>query len=131
MFTTSLVPSKTVQVVFRSVYSSRIKVRGLPLPCVLFRINSRIKRTMVYTWSILLRERTGNGDMCPHSTMCVFMRAKRPTTAYVWHAWVLLEIGDFCAVVRYLFRLATARGLNRYLFRLVTARGFNSLLTFS
>ncbi len=28
------------------------------------------------------------------------MRAQGPTNAYVWHAWVLGEVGDVCAVVQ-------------------------------
>ena len=52
--------------------------------------------------------------VCPHTTIyvssyyhicvlmyyiCVLMRVKGPTNAYVWHTWVLGEVGDVCAVV--------------------------------
>jgi hypothetical protein len=33
--------------------------------------------------------------------ICVLMLAKRPTNAYVWHAWVLREVRDVCAVVQF------------------------------
>ncbi len=41
--------------------------------------------------------------MCPLTTiyMCVLMRVKRPTNAYVWHTWVLRELGDVCAVFQF------------------------------
>ena len=38
---------------------------------------------------------------CPQTTICVLMRVKRPTNAYVWHTWVLRELGDVCAVVQF------------------------------
>ena len=45
--------------------------------------------------------------ICPHTAIgvltllyiCVLMRVKGPTNAYVWHTWVLGEVGDVCAVV--------------------------------
>jgi hypothetical protein len=35
------------------------------------------------------------------SSSCVLMRVKRPTNAYVLHAWVLRQVGDVCAVVQF------------------------------
>ncbi len=34
-----------------------------------------------------------------HYYVCVLMRVKGPTNAYVWHTWELGEVGDVCAVV--------------------------------
>ena len=42
----------------------------------------------------------------PHTTIyvssCMYLlpQTKRPTHAYVWHAWILREVGDVCAVVK-------------------------------
>ena len=33
--------------------------------------------------------------------VCVLMRVKRATNAYVWHAWVLREVRDVCTVVQF------------------------------
>jgi hypothetical protein len=34
------------------------------------------------------------------NVFCVLMRVKEATNAYVWHAWVLRDVGDVCAGVQ-------------------------------
>jgi len=38
---------------------------------------------------------------CCYICVLVYMRVNRPTNAYVWHEWVLREVGDVCAVFQH------------------------------